>query len=131
MMVVAFSVHPRYSGAPKLSDLLMRYGMLAPMLSSLSGWSDDDTSYSVHLHAINMDPFTSKVVDPSCLVGGKRGEEDAVEGMNSWLAHFMRNVIGPSYSMVDPDSGGYEDHEYNTPTIWVDKLKSIGFTQSN
>ena len=54
--------------------------MLAPMQSSFSGWSDDFTSYSVHLHAVNMDPFASEVVEPSCLDGGgKRGGEDAVE----------------------------------------------------
>ena len=64
-MVVAFTVGPRSSTAPKLSELVNRYGRLAPRCTDMTGWSGDFRVYFSFMHPIVMDPFHPGIVGAS------------------------------------------------------------------
>ena len=64
-MVVAFSVSPRHSTAPKFSSLLQQYGRLAFHCTELSGWADDFGAYFVFMQRITVDPFHPSIVNAS------------------------------------------------------------------
>ena len=64
-MVVAFSVSPRHSTAPKFSSLLRQYGRLAFHCTELSGWADDFGAYFVFMQRITVDPFHPSIVNAS------------------------------------------------------------------
>ena len=63
--MVAFTVSPQFSAAPKLSSLFRWYGALAVHATDLTGWSDDYRVYFSFMHAITMDPFHPGIVGAS------------------------------------------------------------------
>ena len=69
-MVVAFTVDPRQSSAPKYSSLLRRYGLLAYHCTDLSGWGDDFRAYVVYMQSVTVDPFHPSIVGASSEGGG-------------------------------------------------------------
>ena len=69
-MVVAFTVDPRQSSAPKYSSLLRQYGVLAYHCTDLSGWADDFRAYVVYMQSVIVDPFHPSIVGSS----GESGE---------------------------------------------------------
>ena len=73
-MVVAFTISPQSSTAPKLSSLIGRYGRLAPRCTSMTGWSEDFRTYFSFMHPIIMDPF-----HPGIVGAGGGGSVDAVD----------------------------------------------------
>ena len=73
-MVVAFTVGPRSSVAPKFSALINRYGRLAPRCTDMTGWSEDFRVFFSFRQPIIMDPFHPGIVGAS---GG--GSVDVVD----------------------------------------------------
>jgi len=70
IMVVAFTVDPRQSSAPKYSSLLRQYGVLAYHCTDLSGWKDDFRAYVVYMQSVTVDPFHPSIVGASGELGG-------------------------------------------------------------
>ena len=74
----AFSVHPRCSTAPLLSNIVRRYGLLR-LVDVFSGWSDCREVWFHQMEAVPINPFCAPMVDPSTLVRGKSDDGDVVE----------------------------------------------------
>ena len=64
-MVVAFTVSPCCSTAPRLSELIGRYGRLAPRCTDMSGWSEDFRVFFSFKQPIVIDPFHPAIVGAS------------------------------------------------------------------
>ena len=64
-MVVAFTVSPRSSVAPKLLELVRRYGRLAPRYTDMTGWSEDFRVFFSFMLPIMIDPFHPGIVGAS------------------------------------------------------------------
>ena len=64
-MVVAFTVSPRSSTAPKLSELVRRYGRLAPRYTDMTGWAEDYRVFFSFMQPIMLDPFHPWIVAAS------------------------------------------------------------------
>ncbi len=74
-----FSVHPRCSTAPLLSDLVKRHGLMRSM-DGFNGWSDCREVWIHQVEAVPINPFCAPMVNPSIMLEDKeRNEEDAVE----------------------------------------------------
>jgi hypothetical protein len=102
MVASGFTVHPRSSKIPLLSEVVQIYGVVNPG-RMLTGWSECREVFFHNLEAVPLNPFCSPMVDPSFLVADNRQDNaDAVEDFlfghdcvmsdGEW-AHFCRDVL--------------------------------------
>ena len=79
MVASGFTVHPRSSRIPLLSEVVQIYGVVNPG-RMLTGWSECREVFFHNLEAVPLNPFCSPMVDLSFLVGDDRQDNaDAVE----------------------------------------------------
>ena len=78
MAFSGFSVHPKCSKIPLLTEWVRRYGLINATSIGLVGWSDDRESYYFHGERMNVNPFSPSVVGESCRGGGNRDDGDVV-----------------------------------------------------
>ena len=102
MIGSGFTVHPRASIIPSLSEVVQTYGVVNPA-RMLTGWSECREVFFHNLEAVPLNPFSAPMVDPSFLVADNRQDNaDAVEDFvfghdcamsDSEWASFCRDVL--------------------------------------
>ena len=78
-----FSVHPRHSGSPLMSDHAIRLGVPAGFSFDqlLSGWSDDREVYYFQGEPIQVNPFTTSILGRT----GRNGRWDDCDVVEDFL----------------------------------------------
>jgi hypothetical protein len=102
MVASGFTVHPRSSRIPLLSEVVQLYGVISPG-RMLTGWSECREVFFHNLEPVPLNPFCSPMVDPSFLVADNRVDNaDAVEDFvfghdcvmtDSEWAQFCRDIL--------------------------------------